>query len=206
MKRIVPVPKTEAEAVEQYKPFVWKNARKFAGSKEDLFEDFLQEGLFAVAVAFRTWSPDGGANFLTWIHEPVRHAMLRVLKKDHAVRPRSGKNGGKAKMIPLDAPLVERDVDQEHHGYESSLRDLLTASDSSPEEQFLRKEQGAPLAKAVSRLPARERQIIRMRFVEGKTLAEIGLAFGISRERVRQLERDALAVLKSRLPREASSD
>ena len=56
--------------------------------------------------------------------------------------------------------------------------------------------------RAVSNLPDRERRLIELRFgLEGEphTLEEIGKKLGIGRERVRQLERDALVKLEHEL-------
>ena len=58
------------------------------------------------------------------------------------------------------------------------------------------------MRRAVAKLPDRERRILELRFgFEGETesLEKIGKELGITRERVRQLERDALARLEVEL-------
>ena len=52
---------------------------------------------------------------------------------------------------------------------------------------------------ALGRLNKQDAQIIRMRFFEGHTLAEIGRSMGISREWVRRLETRALINLRIQL-------
>ena len=55
---------------------------------------------------------------------------------------------------------------------------------------------------AVSRLPERERRVLELRFGfdgEPTSLEQIGRELSISRERVRQVERDALARLEDEL-------
>ena len=71
-----------------------------------------------------------------------------------------------------------------------------TAQD--PEEEAAESFQRLAVRRAVADLPERERRILELRFgfaEETKTLEEIGKELGIGRERVRQLERDALARL-----------
>jgi RNA polymerase sigma-32 factor len=55
------------------------------------------------------------------------------------------------------------------------------------------------LDQAISRLPERERDIIRLRHLgpDGLTLREVGAQLGLSRERVRQLEAQAIRKLKN---------
>jgi RNA polymerase primary sigma factor len=56
------------------------------------------------------------------------------------------------------------------------------------------------LGKTLESLPARERRIIELRFGlndgNGRTLEEVGIELGLTRERIRQLEKEALAKLR----------
>ena len=56
------------------------------------------------------------------------------------------------------------------------------------------------LAACCDTLESRERQVLRMRYGlddgQPRTLDEIGQAFGLSRERVRQIERESMAKLR----------
>jgi RNA polymerase sigma-32 factor len=56
------------------------------------------------------------------------------------------------------------------------------------------------LAQAVLALPPRERTILEMRYLgdETHTLDELGRSFGISKERVRQLEERAMKRVRKR--------
>ena len=66
------------------------------------------------------------------------------------------------------------------------------------------------IAKAMRSLNDREQEIIRQRFLTGdkKTLAEIAVKFGVTKERIRQIECRALQTLKAALERapKASAD
>ncbi|MDR2618103.1 MAG: sigma-70 family RNA polymerase sigma factor [Treponema sp.] len=98
------------------------------------------------------------------------------------------------KPVSLDAPAGEED--------DSCLADFngdKTAEDpaSRAVQSLLRKD----LIEALSRLPAREREVIRMRFglEDGcaRTLEDVGRHIKVSRERVRQFEVNALRRLRS---------
>ena len=68
------------------------------------------------------------------------------------------------------------------------------------DEEILRQSFEETLREALAKLSEKERQILSMRFGLGddnpRTLREIGDALGISRERVRQIENQALAKLR----------
>src|SRR3989442_6203349 len=88
-------------------------------------------------------------------------------------------------------------------GEEGELGDLFsdpTASDPAEEAAESLRQQA--VRRALAELPDRERRILELRFgFDGETesLEKIGKALGITRERVRQLEREALARLAVKL-------
>jgi len=83
----------------------------------------------------------------------------------------------------------------------SELRDLIAdESSESPMDSVTTDDLTASVERALESLNTREQRILRMRFgigaPEASTLAEIGREFGLSRERIRQLQ--ALAIRKLR--------
>lgn len=197
----VAAPKTELEAIVLFKPFVVQQATRMSASGVQ-FDDLVQEGMLAVAKAFATWKIDGGANFLTWIRRPVRFAMLTIVQKHE----RAGLTGSKKPVksthhVSLDEPLEGRPgnngprnarrggaVDSEIQ----SLHDKIGACD--PERDVLA---SARLPAALTALSRQERRVIRGRFVDDLTLKAIGDLLGLSRERVRQIEGEALIKLRA---------
>ncbi len=98
--------------------------------------------------------------------------------------------------ISLDKPIGEED--------DASIGDLI--ADEGTEEPFIRATetlQREDIRTTLEALPERERQVIEMRFgltgQEPLTLEEVGRAFGVTRERIRQIETNTLRKLK-RLP------
>jgi len=94
--------------------------------------------------------------------------------------------------ISLDMPIGEED---------STLEDLIPDEKSlSPSDSLLEKDLINQLRKLLSGLSPREEKILRLRFGIGEdgecTLEEIGRQFGLSRERIRQIEAKALERLR----------
>lgn len=83
---------------------------------------------------------------------------------------------------------------------DTELGDLLETEDISPEEVLMREALHRDLQQLLADLTSRERDVIRMRFGLGDghpySLAEIGRALDLSRERVRQIEAKALQKLR----------
>jgi RNA polymerase sigma factor (sigma-70 family) len=99
-------------------------------------------------------------------------------------------------IVSLDAFIGE-----EHDG---RLGDLI-ADDSAvdPQEEALEAQLGEAVRGALEILTPREQTVLRMRFgidePSEHTLAEIGQRFHVSRERIRQIQVEALTKLRSRL-------
>lgn len=83
---------------------------------------------------------------------------------------------------------------------DTELGDLLETDDISPEEKLMQEALHRELHHLLADLTSRERDVIRMRFglIDGHpySLAEIGRALDLSRERVRQIESKALQKLR----------
>lgn len=123
----------------------------------------------------RTPTVDDIARELNMTAPQVREVLLRV--------PRS---------VSLETKVgKERDTE---------LGDLLETDSISPEEMLMRESLRRDLQQLMADLTSRERDVIQMRFGLGDgnpySLAEIGRALDLSRERVRQIESKALQKLR----------
>ncbi|HUZ82913.1 MAG TPA: sigma-70 family RNA polymerase sigma factor [Gaiellaceae bacterium] len=98
-------------------------------------------------------------------------------------------------VASLDKPVGEDDS--------ASFGDLFASDEATPDEQVEIQLTEQALHAAVAELSEREQQILRLRYGLGgttdpKSLEEIGKILGITRERVRQLEGEALRRLAER--------
>ena len=92
-------------------------------------------------------------------------------------------------VASLDKPVGE--------GETTAYGDLFAAEGQTPAEEVEVRLTEDALHRAVAQLPPREQRVIALRFglgedAEPKSLDEVGRVIGLSRERIRQLEADAL--------------
>lgn len=96
------------------------------------------------------------------------------------------------RAISLDMPVGDSETEMKH---------FMADTDSlTPEESFIRTNMDAHTRKLLRVLNPREQTILRKRFgIDGgkeQTLQELSQEFGVTRERIRQIERKALAKLR----------
>jgi RNA polymerase sigma-32 factor len=100
--------------------------------------------------------------------------------------------------ISLNLPLTQQDGSEQ-------MQDCLVDPSPDPEtllsEAVDRERVRSALADALAALTARERHIIEARFLaeQPRTLDELGPTFGVSRERIRQIEVRALQKIRNAL-------
>ncbi len=139
----------------------------------------------------------------------VRQRLYQLLGREPSLEevavemPASLKEINRLEAASADIVSLERVIRGREEDEETKLQDLLedhealVPSDVAQNSLVKRK-----LNEAVETLPVRERRIIDARFgltdKQPKTLEEIGREFGISRERVRQLQNVALDRLRQR--------
>lgn len=111
----------------------------------------------------------------------------------------TGRNRNEIEQVYLStAPLLSLDhTDGEH---DATIADFLESRLQQPDEEAVHTDTRDRINAALASLSDREKTIITLRFGllddEPCTLQELGRIFGISRERVRQLESRALSKLK----------
>ena len=135
---------------------------------------------------------------------------LRVYRKSQVhdaaqLAEMSGLSQGRAtELLPL---LMAADVrlDSPPSDEQKTPMDRLASDSSSPEEEACladeRQQLHEAIEKVVAELSPREQRIVQQRWLaeEPETLERLGLAFGVSKERVRQIEERAKKRMRERL-------
>jgi RNA polymerase primary sigma factor len=126
--------------------------------------------------------------------DPTDEELADFLRLD-ARRVKIYRQASKA-PVSLDAPLSDNDSDQ--------VSEIVADPNAvAPFEHLVKETDTALLKEVLAALTDREKAILAMRFglndgVE-KTLEEIGKVFGVTRERIRQIESEALKKLRVKM-------
>lgn len=144
------------------------------------------------------WNPDRGIGFCTYALSWARSALQRCDDRQSTVHlPRkSDVRGGYSfvEVISLDQPIAAGAF---------SPPDTREAAPNTIDYDIDLLRHREALQRALRQLTARERDILSQRFGldggDGVALAEIGETLGLSKERIRQIERGALEKLRSAL-------
>lgn len=202
---------------------VAKIARRYRSSSLG-FLDLIQEGAIGLLRAIEKYEPSRDVRFGTyatwWIWQRMSRAsdtvgaLVRTPVHWNQARRRAARlavggertseetAGGDTsrlramaqtfRWVSMSTPLLDEG--------EGTLEGTLASEGPDPEAETLRGDLRSRLDAAIELLPERQRQIIRRRFDleldECETLGEIADTFGVSRERIRQLESRALGQLR----------
>lgn len=184
-----------ARLVESHQRMVVSMAKNYMGRGISL-QDLIQEGILGLFDALSKFDASR-ARFSTYSSWYVRNRLnLLVANSAQAVRMpisarRKNPGGQRITMVDIETPLGVGDL---------TLADTLVDENcQDPVESRSEADLKNLLASALSVLDERERAIVEARFGidrdQEETLGELGERFGISRERIRQIEAGALKKL-----------
>lgn len=165
--------------------FVVSVARKFAlrGARLD---DLVQEGNVGLMKAIEHFDPKKNVRFATYAVWWIRAYITRYIK-DNRSQVRGGElERGAMRDVSLDAPLDD-------DGDNTFLEKIADAAPTA-DEAFLSNERDVEVQEALSKVRKRIGDmgwdILQERLTQDKprTLEELGARWGVSRERVRQVE------------------
>jgi RNA polymerase sigma factor (sigma-70 family) len=166
--------------------------------------DLFQEGILGLHRAVFRYDPERKTRFSTyatyWIRQAIRKSLIdrsRLIRIPQAVRLTEQEVQRLRRVMGEGVSLSagEDDDPRDRLSFES-----LQLSGPSHHEQLHIGVIPEAVEKALLGLESREREILKRRFGIGgdrvQTLEEIGVALHLSRERIRQIEREALEKMK----------
>ncbi|HET9598968.1 MAG TPA: sigma-70 family RNA polymerase sigma factor, partial [Anaeromyxobacteraceae bacterium] len=148
-------------------------------------DELVQEGNLGLLRAVEKYDPDAGTRFATYALWWIRAYVWRYLRAARSsVRPRSGETA--RADLSLEAPV--------HDDGDATWLDQVEDDRPAADDRYAEAEAGARLRGALRRARPRIGEIgwdvihSRLQQDPPDTLAEIGRRWGVSRERVRQIE------------------
>jgi RNA polymerase primary sigma factor len=165
--------------------FVVAVAKKFANRGARL-DDLIQEGNVGLMKAIEHFDPKKNVRFATYAVWWIRAYITRYLKDN-----RSQVRGGEAERGSMVDFSLDTAIDEDG---ETTFLDRLEDSGPSPQDRFLSGEQDSEIQEALAKVRKRIGDlgwdILQERLTQDKprTLEELGQRWGVSRERVRQVE------------------
>jgi RNA polymerase sigma factor (sigma-70 family) len=166
------------------------------------YDDLFAAGCLGLLRAAKNFEPTRGFAFATYALWWVRHYVTREVENvastvrypvHYQAKCRAAGQSTRPTVHRLDLPI--RGGDDET----STRLDVLPDEDAPlPDEDADARRAPARLAELMNRarLSPRQRFVLRMRAEHSETLGQVGKRIGLSRERIRQIERQAIMRLR----------
>lgn len=170
---------------------LYKLVSKYQGIAQERLldpEDLEQYAYLGLVRALKYFDPAKPYRFTTYLSRNVMNTVREALGLRY-----SKEHPKQTDTISLDAPLPGREDD------EITLLDALESPEPSPAKQIENGELQEQLRAAIGTLSPRQRQVIRLRYIDGMKLREIAERIGISHQGVLSAERNALEKLRKSL-------
>ncbi len=208
-----------------------RNIAKTLPSHAD-YEELVAFGQVGLVEAARQFDPSRGVSFTTFAHYRIRGAIFDGLRKMTWLPPAARKSvqeqANTNDVLELTASAAEASDDPEFLARQltaavdrlgavfllSNLREGQAPREDpadhhpAPEYSTLREETTTRLTRAVAALPSDHGQLIRMLYLEGKSMSEVGAALGKNKSTVSRRHAEAIERLRELLapsvPREVS--
>lgn len=156
------------------------------------FDDLYQSGYFAMVEAIENYNPDAGM-FSTWFMYYLKTAFAET----SGIRTQKQRQDPMRSAVRLETPINEEKSD-------STLLDFIPDPAGelgfvNTEDQIYQRQLHDALEAVLNRLPVNQQIVIRKRYYEGCSIAQLAEESDVTTEAVRQTEREGLRNM--RMPR-----
>lgn len=191
----------------QYAGLVWREVRRWQWAANEgalELDDLVQAGNEALAKAATKFDASRDVKFITyagwWVREGVKREALDRCRTVRVPARAAHTAWLAGSPYPIHSQSLDTTLRDEESGRATYLSDLLgEAHENDGEREALNEQRQDAVAAAVGGLPPRLAAVVRARFFADLSLDEVGKQLGMSRERVRQLQVEALELLKGKL-------
>jgi RNA polymerase sigma-70 factor (ECF subfamily) len=163
----------------------WPRLRARAQGDRDASE-LVQDAMQYLAQHLGTFAGTTEAAFTAWLQRILAHKGVDRFRRETAQKRGAGK------VVSLD---MRSHADR-------AVVDELAGDSSSPSRQARRNEDAARLARALAMLPERQREAVRLKHLEGWSLAAIAEHLGCTAPAVGTLITRGMAALRKHFPPE----
>jgi RNA polymerase sigma factor for flagellar operon FliA len=186
----------ERELLERYTPLVRKIAGGFQRKlpRNVLREDLLAAGMGGLWDAIRRHGQTAGDSFEWYVRVRVRGAILDELRAQDWLPRRARAAAANASVERgeyVPPPAVVR-LDDVSEWEQSRCLSQMCSSENAVAAKFTQEN----LARAVDKLPERERHIVSSHYFRGVKFKDLGVELGVSEPRISQLHSRAMQRLK----------
>lgn len=179
---------TTEQLVERYTPLIHKIVNELRWRSQVIdHDDLFQVGVEGLINAYKQWDP-AKATFITYAYNGIRWAVLREIQKTQWSRTRS------AKHLREDRKVISGDYVVWNDGLETILD--MYVDETATYEDVERELDNEGLELRLRGLTTIERTVVLKRYVDELTFEAIGKEVGLTRQRIQQIEKQALNKLR----------
>lgn len=186
------------EVLEKYNKAIHKVAHAYyIANPRFSLQDLVAEAEIAAINACKSYVEGRNATFFTFLTSSMNREVQKFVKRnrfdikvtEHKQRKEYKENGNidkiisKYNAISFDARVNRKDNSSDFSEY-SNFHSIVASGDIPPDIALMKSESIGILMQELDSLPDRERCVLNERWLEGKTLEQIAVGFGVTKQTI----------------------